>query len=343
MPRLRELGEAEVLRRLMRARGPTPPGVVVDAGDDAAVLRPTGGLLVATTDAFVEGRHWRPEWMTADATADAPAPFTPVDLGARLAAANLSDLAAMAAAPRWALLSLGLPPDDDVVTVEAFERGLADALAGYGAALVGGNVVAIEGARWASLTLIGEVAPTRMWMRTGARPDDLIAVTGSPGRAAAALALRSRGRAAPAEIDRALRRPSPRVAFALALASSGAVTAAIDISDGLAGDLARLAEASDVGAELDLAAWPEDAALAGAAAALAWSVEHARLAPGDDYELILAVDPAARGACEAAAARTSTPLAFVGWFTATPALFVRHGDGARTPLEPRPFDHFGGG
>ena len=171
MPTLGDLGEVEVLRRLAAARRP-PAGTVVDAGDDAAVLRPEAGRdLVATTDAFVEGRHYLADWIA------------PGELGARLATANLSDIAAMGATPRWALLSLGIRSTHDVDSLLEFQRGLASALARDGAGIVGGNLTAVEGAGWFSLTLIGDAARGAVWTRHGARPGDLIAVTGSPGRA----------------------------------------------------------------------------------------------------------------------------------------------------------------
>src|SRR5438477_7660909 len=145
VPRLRDVGEVEVVRRLTadRARG---PGVALGPGDDAAVLEPEAGRqLVVTTDAFVEGRHFLPSW------------GAPADWGARLAAANLSDLAAMAATPRWALLSMGLRAEHELESLLELQAGLVRALGGHGAVLVGGNVVAVEGAEWFDLTLLGEV------------------------------------------------------------------------------------------------------------------------------------------------------------------------------------------
>jgi len=335
MPSLRDLGEFEVLRRLAaaRARG---SGVIVDAGDDAAVLEPRPGLdLVATTDAFVEGRHVLPEWIA------------PRALGARLAAANLSDLAAMAATPRWALLSLGLRAEHDVHELLSMQRGLAETLERCGAALVGGNLTAVEGAEWFSLALLGEVARPRVWTRSGARPGDLIAVTGMPGRAGAALRLVSaRGAEARAEAWRPLLEawlePEPRVGFAGALAATGAVTAAIDLSDGVAGDLAHLCEASGLGAELDAAAWPSDPQLERAAETFGVPVSELWLGPSDDYELLLAVDPAARDGCTRVAAAHGVPLAFAGRFTESPGeLMLRERDGARRPIVAVGFDHFG--
>lgn len=341
MPTLREVGEFEAIRLLTRGRA-EGTGIVVGPGDDAAVLRPDpGDDLVATTDAAVEGRHYLPEWTT------------PAERGSRLAVANLSDLAAMAARPRWALLSIGARPEHPMGSLLEFQRGLAKALGAEGAAVVGGNLTAVEGDEWWSLTLLGSVAPGRAWTRAGARAGDLLAVTGWPGRAAAGLALARLGspaafQAAHEEAWRPLLeawlRPRARVALALALAPAGAVTAAIDVSDGLTGDLAHLCEASGVGCEVHPRSLPVDPLLERAAAALGLSVAALRYGPSDDYELLLAVDPGRRDACERAARESGTPLSFAGRFTDRRGeLTLVTGDGARMPLDVRGFDHFAGG
>lgn len=338
MPTLLEVGEFEAIR-LLTGDGAPRADVIVGPGDDAAVLRcEPGEDLVATTDAFVEGRHYLPEWLP------------PGERGSRLAAANLSDLAAMAARPRWALLSIGARPEHEIEALVAFQRGLAAALAPWGAGIVGGNVTAVEGAEWWSLTLLGAVARGRAWTRAGARPGDLLAVTGWPGRAAAGLALARHGspEVFRAERDEAWRplldawlRPKGRVAFALALAPAGAVTAAIDVSDGLTADLAHLCEASGVGCELHPRSLPVDPPMERAADALGLSIAALRYGPGDDYELLLAVDPGRRDACERAARESGTPLSFAGRFTERRGeLTLVTADGARAPLDPRGFDHF---
>jgi thiamine-monophosphate kinase len=333
---LRDLGEFEAIRRLAAARGADGGDVVLGPGDDAALLRPhPGEVLAVTVDAFVEGRHWRPEWIG------------PRETGARLAAANLSDLAAMAARPRWALLSFGLRPEHAIEALLEFQGGAAGALASHGAAIVGGNLTSVDGAEWASLTLIGGVEAARAWTRRGARPGDLLAVTGAPGRAGAATRLalalgRTREGDVPPELLDAWRRPAPRVAFARVLAELGVVTAAIDLSDGLAADLGHLCEASGVGAVLELAAWPVDRGLERAAAALGATLAAVRFGASDDYELAIAVNPAGRAACERAARETATPLAFVGRFTDRPGVLVgRSSDGAERPIDAAGWDHFG--
>jgi thiamine-monophosphate kinase len=340
VPTLRELGEFEVIRRLTVARGDAGPaagdaGVVLDAGDDAAVLRPAAGAdLVATTDAFVEGAHFLPGWCA------------PAAAGARLAQANLSDLAAMAARPRWALLSIGARPESEVEGLVALQSGLAAALGAAGAVLVGGNLTSVAGAAWYSLALLGECPRGAAWKRSGARPGDLVAVSGWPGRAGAGLRLARAlgdGARAPqwAPLLEAWLAPRARGGLALALRDTGAVTAAVDVSDGLAGDLVHLCEASGVGAVVDEGSWPADEALTRAAATLGMDGDALRFGPSDDYELILAVDPAARERCAVVARGAGVPLAFVGRFEGPADRVVLHSaHAAERPLGSG-YDHFG--
>jgi thiamine-monophosphate kinase len=349
---LRDLGEFEVIRRLLAAKPkpmpnvPTPQAagpesaadaVVVGPGDDAAILRPrVGRELVATTDTLFEGAHYRRDWIDAEA------------LGARLAEANLSDLASMAAEPRWALVSYGVRADHVVDDLFAIQRGLVAALVHHGAVVAGGNLTAVANEEWMTLTLLGEVQAGRAWTRSGARPGDLIAVTGFPGRAGAGSALaRSLGESARepewSELINAWRAPRARIALALALARTDAVTAAIDISDGVSSDLAHLCEASGVGARLDAAAWRDDEPLESAARALEAPLDALRLGPSDDYELLLAVDPARREACDRVADSLGVPLSYVGVITDAPALLEwKAGDGSIRPIEPGGYDHFAG-
>lgn len=282
-------------------------GVVLGPGDDAAVLRPRPGHdLVATTDAFVEGRHFRREQLPIDA------------IGRRLAAANLSDLAAMAAEPRWALLSYAIGEQWSEADVLALQHAAVAALEAEGASVVGGNLARTSGPLVVSVTLLGEVEHGLHFARSGARPGDVLAVTGTPGLAGRALADAASGAAWPS----AYLSPPCRVQVARTLAAAGGVTAAIDLSDGLSGDLAHLARASGVGVELDAAALSPGA-----------------LEPSDDYELLLALDPAQCEALEAAARAAGAPLTRIGCCVSE-GLWLVGPDGTRRALEVRGYDHF---
>ncbi len=340
-------GEFERIRDIVSAL-PRGEGVVVGPGDDAAVLRPRVGRdLVVTTDAFVEGRHWRPDLLDPEAT------------GRRLAVANLSDLAAMAAIPRWALVSIGAPVAADPAGLRAIERSMAAVFEMDGAAVVGGNLAATDGPAWFSVTLIGDVARGGHWTRKGARPGDVLAVTGHPGRAAATLALAGSTEPpalgnAPLGLAEAFANPPSRVRAAHAMDAAGGVRAAVDLSDGLAGDLAHVCEASGTGAVLREAKLPDDSLLAkaardlaalrkdrGAAADPKALLAEFRFAPGDDYELLLAIDPERFDACANAAREAGAPLHAIGRFTADAGRIVlQHADGGETPLPGHGWDHF---
>jgi thiamine-monophosphate kinase len=244
------------------------------------------------------------------------------------------------------LLALGARPDRDARTLLEFQNGVGLALAALGGEIVGGNLTAVSGAEWQSLTLLGEVEPGRAWTRARARAGDLVAITGRPGRARAGLELALRhGDALRRDEWRPIRdawlAPEERVTLALALAKTHAVTAAIDISDGLAGDLVRLCEASGVGVELDSAAMPEDRELEAAAASLGVSAESLRLGASDDYELILAVDPSAAPALATEARAGGVLVSLVGRFTGNRGeLSIRDASGAKRPLIERGYDPF---
>lgn len=272
-------GEFDLIREHFTRAGVDAPGasggVALSVGDDAALLVPTpGAQLVVTTDALVSGAHF-----LADADAS--------DIGYKSAMVNLSDLAAMGAMPRWAQLALTLP-DADESWVAGFAHGLFAALDAHGVALTGGDLT--RGPLTVTLTLLGEVMPPAI-MRAGARPGDVLLVTGSVGEAAAGLAV-ARGEvgvvASHAEqLTGRLHRPQARVAAGRT--AWRRATAGIDISDGLLADLEHVLSASGVGAQLDANALPVSDALAAAAAGDADRLARWQWTGGDDYELLLAV------------------------------------------------------
>jgi thiamine-monophosphate kinase len=286
-------GEFELIDLFTRALPLTGGEVVLGPGDDAAVLRPRRGEdLVATVDAVVEGVHF-------DRRA------TPADVGWKSLAVNLSDLAAMGARPVAALVALALPRGVRTAVVRGLARGLGACARAHGIPVVGGNVTSAD-VLSVTVTVLGAVPRGRALLRAGARPGDLVAVTGTLGDAA--LGLRA---GAARALARRQRRPVPRVAAGLALARFA--RAAVDVSDGLVQDLGHLCLASGVGARIGVAELPLSAAYRRAAVRLADPFAPA-LAGGEDYELVVALPPSALGAARAAAARARTPLTVVGRF-----------------------------
>lgn len=294
------------------------PAVLVGIGDDAAVMLPEPGMaLVMTTDTLVAERHFRSDWPAAD-------------VGHLALAVNLSDLAAMGARPRWALLSLTLPEADEA-WLDAFVDGFLELADRCGTRLIGGNIA--SGPLNLGVSLIGEVDPARVARRSGARPGQRILVTGSPGDAAAALALAD---AAPEALRRRLRRPEPRLDAGALLA--GHATSMIDVSDGLLADLGHLLP-SGSGAELDLAVLPTSAALAEAVRddEQRW---HLQLGGGNDYELLCTIDADRVDACLAALADLAPDAAVIGRVTAQPGIVCRRPDGGIFDANRSGWDHF---
>ncbi len=271
------------------------PGVIVGIGDDGAVVRTAGGNQVHVLDTLVEDVHF-------------PHDTPPADIAWRAVAVNLSDLSAMGAVPRWMMLGLTLPAVDES-WVRNFSTGLFEAATEYGVSLIGGDTT--RGAKTVvSISMTGD-APPEPLLRTGARVGDSIFVTGTPGDAAGGLALYNDG--APCEflLQRFLR-PTPRVRTGQSLV--GTASAAIDVSDGLAGDLAKILRASGVGAEVDLGALPISDALR-AQFDEEQCCKFAMLG-GDDYEL-----------CFTAPHDTDIPgTTAIGTITATGELVCRLGD-----------------
>ena len=267
------LGEFDLIERFFRRASPRDD-VLLGVGDDAALLEvPPGQALVAATDTLVEGRHF---------LAGAPAN----SVGHQALAVNLSDLAAMGADPAWALLSLSLP-DANADWLQRFAEGLFAVAGQHDVALVGGDTV--RGPRVVTITALGFVPPALALRRDGARPGDVLYVSGWLGEAAAGLAtLQSGTMAVPSDplVHRYLF-AEPRVALGRAL--RGRATAAMDVSDGLLGDLGKLCATSGAGARLDLDRLPISAELARRHSHE--QCEHFALCGGDDYELLFTLPP----------------------------------------------------
>jgi thiamine-monophosphate kinase len=260
-------GEFGLIRRVV-ARLDTVAEVLLGPGDDAAVVAAPDGRVVASTDLMVEDRHFRRDWSSG------------YHVGRKAAAANLADIVAMGARPTALLVGLAAPAELELDWVDAFVDGLRVEAATLGAAVVGGDVVAADRVMVA-VTALGDLEGRPPLTRGGAQPGDLVVVLGSPGRAAAGLALLQAGYDQP-PAD-AHRHPEPRYDAALALARSGAATAMIDTSDGLFADLGHLAEASGVRVELRAADLPIDAEVRAAADLLGADPVEWVISGGDDH------------------------------------------------------------
>ena len=309
------------------------PSAVLGPGDDCALLQPSPGMqLAVTTDMLVAGTHFLPD-------------TDPARLGWKALAVNLSDLAAMGAAPRWALLAGALPAVDEW-WIAKFAEGFFACAGEYGVDIVGGDTT--RGPLNICITAIGEVAPGQALRRDGAQAGDLIWVSGRPGLAALGLA-QLQGRLALPEPWRrlcvgALEKPRPRVALGLALA--GIATAAIDVSDGLLADLGHIGERSGLAADVRLVQLPQLRDLAGSGEAYNADLRRialeCQLAGGDDYELCFTTSPGATQAVAAIAARLELPLWCIGTMLAGPpgAVAVSDPDGNPVTFERRGYDHF---
>lgn len=285
-----DLGEFGLIAAIA-ARLPPPGAGVIGIGDDAAVLAVPAGRPVATMDLLVEGRHFRRNWSA------------PADVGGKAAARSLADVAAMGAVPVALLVGLAVPGELAVAWAEGLVDGIAAESARAGAAAVGGDVSGADTIMIA-VTAVGELAGQAPVTRAGARPGDVLAVTGVLGHAAAGLALLAAGLAGPASLVAAYHRPRPVYEAGPQAVDLGA-TSMIDISDGLVADLGHVARASGVGIGIDTARLLPGPDLLAAAAALRPAGrpgEGAAPAPplswmltgGEDHALAATFPPAAR-------------------------------------------------
>lgn len=250
----------------LRGRARSLPQVSVGIGDDAAIIDvPAGQQLVATTDAIIDGV----DFVSGEHALR--------DIGYKSIAINLSDIAAMGAVPMTVLVTLSLPSVDATQIAAGLYEGILECVSQYGLSIAGGDISVYEGPLAISVTMLGSVNVDSAWLRSGAREGDAIVLSGPVGGSL---------------LGRHLR-PLPRVELAKQLRALTTIHAAMDISDGLSLDLDRLCAASGVGAELDLSSIPvhADAVRRSQMAGGLPAIEHA-LGDGEDFELILAMDPA---------------------------------------------------
>jgi thiamine-monophosphate kinase len=308
----------------------------VGPGDDAAVIEPERGALdVLTTDAIVEGIHFDRAFVPLDA------------VGHRALAVNLSDLAAMGARPRAALLSLVLSEAIDVEGIDLLLDGLLAVAASHGVAVIGGNVTRTPGPLVIDVTAIGSVRPRRVLTRAGARPGDDVYVTGSLGAAAIGLRMLQQSAGPDVEADRVgpnecierYLRPIPRIRAGTLLGRNRAATSCMDLSDGLADAVRQVAEASNVGITIDAATLPITEG------ARDWHTRNGggaidtALSGGDDYELLFTARPSQRGRLRGVRRQLGDlPITRIGVVTRSRDLLLT-GDGAAREL-PRGYEHF---
>ena len=333
-PIISNFSEQALIARV-RARIPSSPDwVLTGIGDDAAVLEPARGMVdVVTTDSLVEDVHFRRAWST------------PQDIGHRALAVNLSDLAAMGAAPRGVLLSLALPPSLPIDDFDGVIDGFVSLAEREGAPLIGGNITRSPGPLVIDVTAIGAARPRRLLRRSGAQPGDRLFVTGELGAAAAGLLMRKAGLQPNEATDdqraciQRYERPDARLRTGVIVANNRASSACMDLSDGLADAVTQLAQASECGAELNANAIPIHPGARVWAASSGSDLNGLALSGGEDYELLFAV-PKRRTRLFLSAIRQAgeVNVAEIGVCTKDRTVCTLE-NGARHSL-PAGFDHF---
>ncbi len=354
-----DLSERELVARIQQHLQPAPDWLLVGIGDDAAVVEPERNRVeVLTIDAIVEGVHFDRGFVPPDA------------IGHRALAVNLSDLAAMGAAPRLALLSMVLPSAFPIADFDAMAAGIAALAARHKLHVVGGNLTRSPGPLMIDVAVMGTFKRRQALTRSGARPGDDIYVSGSIGSAAAGLRLLREVVSRPSSVvsqqswvapfsrqteDRgpetddgrlvtAYLRPEPRVRLGLLVARNRAATACMDLSDGLADAVHQMADASGVGMTIYAGALPIDPCARTFFEAHGTDAVIDAVTGGDDYELLLTARPRMRGRLAAAAGHGNVPLTRIGRCTDDRAVLLQRTKGD-TVLDaqpmPRGYSHFG--
>jgi thiamine-monophosphate kinase len=324
-----DLTERELVARIQQRLPPPPGWMLVGIGDDAAVVEPERNRVeVLTVDAIVDGVHFDREFVPPDA------------IGHRALAVNLSDLAAMGAAPRLALLSMALPADLATADFDAIADGLCALATRHRVHVAGGNLTRTPGPLTIDVTAIGTVKRRQALTRAGARPGDEVYVSGTVGAAAAGLKVISHQSSVVSPSHEAHDRvpsddtrlttaflfPVPRVRLGILLSRNRAATACIDLSDGLADGVHQIACASGVGMTIDADAIPFEGDLTSA------------ITGGDDYELLFTVRPRTRLRLRTVMRHAGVPLTRIGVCT-EPRDVVLARAGALEPM-PAGFSHF---
>ena len=326
------VGEFGLIELIARQSACDRPDVERAIGDDAAVFTGSGhDCFLATTDVLNESVHF-----SLDTT-------TPYLLGRKSLAVNLSDIAAMGGRPLYYLVGLSLPSHIPLDCVRALYRGMQAQARRFNVVLLGGDTVAASGGLSISITLIGRAHPGRILYRCGARPGDLVCVSGTLGDSALGLALLQQGGRVSSR-QHLIRRhldPEPRVALGSVLADGGFATSMIDVSDGVAADLGHILLASKVGAELHLEQLPLSWAYRRQCPQLCADMYTPALSGGEDYELLFTVPPSKREAVDACARALGIAVSCIGHITGPEdSLRIIDAEGKEYKLDEKGFCHF---
>ena len=331
--------EFDLIRAIKKRYGTTSARIVRGIGDDAAVIVCGRNRHLLTTDLLAEGIHFDRR----------TAAFT--DIGFRAAAANLSDIAAMGGTPEYLLVALAIPRDATARQVKELYDGMMAACRPHRVNLIGGDTSASSGGWFINITLVGSAVGGRLLFRSGAKEGDDLYITGTLGDSRAGLQLLQRPRdiasvqSLPAAHRRFLiqrhLRPTARIREGRWLSKARWATSAIDLSDGLSGDLRHLCAESGVGAMIELAALPVSSACRRYAFSVKEDPNTLALAGGEDYELLFTVSARHRTRFERASAQQHLPMTKVGRMTAAKeGLRMTLPDGRQRPLPCSSYEHF---
>jgi len=325
--KLSEIGEFGLIKVITQIAD-KGEGVVMGVGDDAAVLTPSPGkVLLVTTDCLLEGVHFKLE-------------FTDYHrLGRKALAVNLSDIGGCGGIPTAFLVSLAIPPETEVASVQALYKGMIEQARTYGVSLVGGDTSRGE-KLMISITLIGEAEEGEVLYRRGAKQGDRIFVTGQLGDSALGLKMLKNGVKEGDPVQQHLD-PTPRVREGQTIARQGLATAMIDVSDGLIADLGHILEASGVGARIQLSQIPLSEEYRKKIVTYQSDPYQLALAGGEDYELLFTASEGRAEAIKKLAAELGTPITLIGEITRPSAgVTVVGADGKEFPVAQRGHDHF---
>jgi len=331
------ISELDLIRRIKDKAAPADASLVKGIGDDCAVFANSCAetLSLVTTDTLVEGVHFDLTW------------HPPELLGRKAVSVNVSDIAAMGGTPRFALLSLAAPVSFGLETLDCFLQGFMGALADYRVTLIGGDTVRSDQGLVLSVTVLGEVDKQQVVYRSGARPGDQIWVSGFLGQAAAGLEICRQRQAALhqacPELVAAHLDPLPEMALGPALARSGLVTAMIDMSDGLASDLAHVCAESGVGAVVRAKELPVSETTRQTALTLGLDPLRLAIAGGEDYRLLFTAAPAASERIQELAGHAAYGQLFKVGEIVDGRGVVLSADGQNKRIDFQGYDHFGVG